>query len=170
MREMTRNAITIDDIPSEVSRLKFALPKFSDGRIDYTNSEDAPVMNIYAIYDNKLLLVKRSEKVGWLKNRWHVMAGFLDEEKPLREKVLEELSEEVGVSLDAISSMRVIDHRSVGREKTWIIYSIEIGFITQPSIRLDWEHTGHVWVKKDELSKYELTPEVYRVANLLLQE
>ncbi|HDD36375.1 MAG TPA: hypothetical protein ENF50_02775, partial [Archaeoglobus veneficus] len=79
---------------NEVSK---KLPKLSDGRIDYSNSDVAPVVTVFVRYNNEILLLKRSNKVRTYKGKWNTVAGYIDEFKPLKEKILEELREEIGV-------------------------------------------------------------------------
>jgi hypothetical protein len=64
-----------------ISRLAEKLPKFLDGRIDYTDAKEAAVLNCFVMHDGELLLLKRSDKVSHYKGVWHVVAGFLDEVK-----------------------------------------------------------------------------------------
>ena len=51
-------------------------------------------------YNDEILLLKRSDKVWTYKGKWNVVAGYLDEIKPLREKALEELREKPKIKLD----------------------------------------------------------------------
>jgi ADP-ribose pyrophosphatase YjhB (NUDIX family) len=149
--------MNVDVIPSDIVRLAAQLPKFSDGRIDYTHSKEAAVLNIFVVYNGKVLLVKRGEKVGWLKGRWHLIAGFLDEMKTLREKTLEELEEETGIQRGLVGQVRALsqfierDH-----EKTWIVYPVLIELIGVPNIRLDWENTDFVWVNPAQVQTYDV--------------
>ena len=39
------------------------LPRFPDGRIDYTHSPTAPIVACVIIYEGKVLIVKRSKTV-----------------------------------------------------------------------------------------------------------
>ena len=39
------------------------LPKFPDGRIDYSSSDIAPVITVFVKHKDKILLLKRSDKV-----------------------------------------------------------------------------------------------------------
>ena len=73
------------------------LPKFSDGRIDYSNSNIAPVIIVFIKYKNKILLLKRSDKVRIYQGKWNTVAGYLDEIKPIQEKALEEIQEETKI-------------------------------------------------------------------------
>ena len=79
-----------------LKKLKEELPYFSDGRIDYSNSKIAPVIKVFVKYSNKVLLLKRSDKVATYKNKWNTVAGYIDEIKPVKQKAMEELQEELG--------------------------------------------------------------------------
>ena len=78
------------------------LPKFPDGRIDYSKSDIAPVITVFVKFKDKILILKRSDKVRVYQNKWNAVAGYLDELKPVREKVLEEIREELGINKNNI--------------------------------------------------------------------
>ena len=140
---------------------KFAkkLPKFSDNRIDYSNSDTAPVINIFVKHQDKILLLKRSHKVRSYAGKWNAVSGYLDEVKPVKEKVLEELSEELGIQQDNISSIHFgkfwkLQDKKVN--KTWLIQPVLVELLEQPKIKLDWEHTEYRWIKSEELTKFDI--------------
>ena len=57
---MNKQEIGALEIVKELSK---TLPRFPDGRIDYSNSDVAPVVTIFVEYGNKILLLRRSDKV-----------------------------------------------------------------------------------------------------------
>ena len=63
------------------------LPKFPDGRIDYSNSDTALVITVFIKNKDKILLLKRSSKVSTYQGKWNTVAGYIDEPKPIREKI-----------------------------------------------------------------------------------
>lgn len=137
------------------------LAKLPDGRIDYSNSDTAPVVTIFVKYKDKILLLKRSHKVRAYQGKWNSVAGYLDELKPIRQKVLEEIKEEIGVKEDNISSIRVgksyeFNDTEIG--KTWIIHPILVELKDRPEIQLDWEHTEYKWIKPEELKNFDIVP------------
>jgi len=67
------------------------LPKFPDGRIDYTNSDTSLVLTVFIKYKDKILILKRSNKVGTYQGKWNTVTGYLDEPKPLIEKSKEDM-------------------------------------------------------------------------------
>ncbi len=71
------------------------LPRFPDGRIDFSKSKEAPIINVIIMHEHEILLLKRSGKVRTSKNRWDCLGGYLDEEVPPEKKTMIELKEEL---------------------------------------------------------------------------
>ena len=137
------------------------LPKFSDGRIDYSKSDIAPVVTVFIRYKGKVLLLKRSDRVGTYPGRWNTVTGYIDEMKTIREKVLEEIEEEIGISDEDILSYdfgESYEFKDVGVNKTWIVYPVLVELKDKPVIRLDWEHTEYRWIKPDEIKNFDIVP------------
>jgi 8-oxo-dGTP pyrophosphatase MutT (NUDIX family) len=142
-----------------ISELGGRLPRFPDGRIDYTHSDIAPVVTVFVKCGVEILLLKRGDKVSTYRGKWNTVAGYLDEPKPLSEKVLEELREEVGIGGDAVSSMRFGEPYESSDDavgKTWLIHPVLVELSRKPEIKLDWEHTECRWIKPDELQKFDV--------------
>ena len=135
------------------------LPKFPDGRIDYSNSDIAPVITVFIKYEDKILLLKRSDKVRVYQGKWNTIAGYLDEIKPVREKIVEEIKEEIGISEDNISSIYIgepYEFTDIEVNKTWIVCPVSVELRNEPNIKLDWEHTEYKWIKPEKLKKFDV--------------
>jgi len=146
------------------------LPKFPDGRIDYSGSDAAPVVIVFLKYKNEILLLKRSEKVREHRGRWDVVAGYIDEIKPVREKVLEEVKEETGIGEDNVLAMRIGEgYKAVEKEisKTWFVLPVLVELKNKPDIKLDWEHEEYRWVEAEELKNFDTSPNLAKVWNML---
>jgi 8-oxo-dGTP pyrophosphatase MutT (NUDIX family) len=148
-----------DSIPNIVKEFSKTKKKFPDGRIDYTNEIECAVITIFVIYDGKLLLMKRSNKVGTYKGKWMAVAGYYDEPVAIRTKVEEELREEIGVvnykKIETFDSLLIEDKEI---NKNWIVFNALVELNTMPEIVLDWEHTEYVWINPKELVNYDVTP------------
>lgn len=150
---------TILEIVAEFSEI---LPKFDDGRIDYRTSNRAPVILIFVMVGDELLLLRRSNKVYAYQGQWSGSAGFLDDQKPIREKVLEELVEELGIKREwlekLIIEIKIGEYYEFSDEitgKTWIKVPVMVTLKEKPNIVLDWEHDRYQWIKEDELVNFE---------------
>lgn len=139
------------------------LSKFPDGRIDYSESDTAPVVTIFIKYKNKILLLKRSNKVRAYQNKWNTVAGYLDELKPIRDKALEEIKEELGIDKNNVSKIYFGEpYRFTDNEvaKTWIVHPILVELKNKPEIKLNWEHTEYKWIEPEKIKFFDIVPKL----------
>lgn len=127
---------------------------------DYTHARSAPVIIIFVKYRDKFLLVKRSEKMLTYQGLWSCLAGFVDDDKSMEEKVVFELEEELGLKKDDVKEIKAGDtylfvDKDLDREWIRHLFLVEI---TNPNIKLSWEHSELVWATEDEAKNYETTP------------
>ncbi len=144
-----------------IEELSKKLPKLPDGRIDYSHSVFAPVVIIFVKYQDKILLLKRSAKVSTYPQKWSVVAGYLDEPKPIRQKVLEELKEELGLGKDVISKIHLGQSHKVRDDsinRLWLRFPVLVELKKKPKIVFDWEHTQFKWIKPEELKDFDTPP------------
>ncbi len=146
-------------------------PKFKPkpGQIDYTDARWAPVVNCVVKHKNKILVVRRSEKLHFYPGYWNGISGFLDDQKSLDQKVAEELKEELGMAKNQIKKIRlgeIFDQEEVKYKKTWIVHPVLVEVKTD-KIRLDWEAEDFHWVTKKELKKIKLMPGFNKVLLML---
>ena len=137
------------------------LPRFSDGRIDYSNTDLAPSLTVFVKHEDNILLLKRSDKILAYKGKWSTVAGYLDELKPIREKILEEAAEEIGLTKNDIMTIHIgRPFRFTDREinKIWLCHPCLIELKKKPNIKIDWEHTEYRWIKKEELKEFDIVP------------
>jgi len=137
------------------------LPKFKDGRINFANSDIAPVITVFIKYKDRILLLKRSEKVLTYKGKWNSVTGYLDEIKPIREKVAGEVEEELGIKKNNISSILIgesYEFKDNEINKTWIVFPVLVELENEPEVKLDWEHTEYKWIKPEELENFDVVP------------
>jgi isopentenyldiphosphate isomerase len=151
----------IFNIFKQIKELSTKLPKFQDGRINYSNSEIAYVVTIFVKFEDRILLLKRSRKVSTYQDKWNTVAGYIDEIKPLKNKILEELKEETGIYEKDIFSYKfgkILTFKDNQINKKWIIVPCIIVLNNQPNIKLDWEHIEYIWIKPQEISNYDTVP------------
>lgn len=129
-------------------------------RKDFTNSKTAPVLICFVKYKDKFLLLKRSDKVLAYKNLWSNLAGFLDDEKPIEDKITEEITEELGLQkqdIKQIAKGEVYTFNDVKLGRNWIrhLFVVEV---SNPRIKLDFEHTDYKWISPEDAMSFETTP------------
>lgn len=146
------------------------LPRFEDGRIDYSHSDVAVTVTCFVKHEEDILLLKRSHKVKEAKGKWCAVTGYFDEIKPVMEKAIEEVEEEVGINKSYIARVKVGEVYKLRRAggKLLVIYPVLIELRGKPDVSLDWEHTEYRWIKPEELEKFDVVPELDRVLRRVL--
>jgi 8-oxo-dGTP diphosphatase len=137
------------------------LPRFPDGRIDYTHSDTAPVITVFISFKGRILLLKRSDNVLTYKGKWNTVAGYLDEIISIKEKVYEELFEELGIKEMDIRSISIGGSYSFtdpSAKRSWIVHPVKVELAHDVQIRLDWEHTEYRWIDPDDINDFDTVP------------
>ena len=126
-------------------------------------SDRAPVITCFVKVNEKLLLLKRSERVRTYRGKWNTVAGYLDEPKSVRGKALEELQEELGITRANVARVRLgepFEFFDPEAKKSWLVNPVLVELKNEPDIHLDWEHTEYRWVSPNELADYDTVPKL----------
>lgn len=148
-----------DQIDRVLKEFTETLPRFPDGRIDYSHSGRAPVLTCFVEYNGEILLLKRSDEVRVYQGKWNTVAGYLDEPKPIRQKAIEELSEELGIQQDIIKEIKLgepYEFYDESVDKTWLVHPVLVNLSAKPDIKLDWEHTDFKWIKPKDIKSFDI--------------
>ena len=121
--------------------------------------------------DNKILILKRSDKVKSMKCLWAGISGIIENnETPLvRAKI--EIFEEVGIQkkqielLKAIQQMKILSPQYKDHE--WNIFPF-LFKVKNPEIKLNWENSEFKWIEPNEIKNYKTVPELEKILFSLL--
>ena len=118
------------------------------------------MVNCVLKYKNKILVVQRSTELHFYPGYWNGVSGFLDDQRNLREKVADEIKEELGMPASKIRNIRlgeIFDQEDPKYKKTWIVHPVLVEVKTD-QIRLDWEAKKYRWVTVREARRLRLLP------------
>ena len=137
-------------------------PKFvpKPGQIDYTNIRYAPVVNAVVTNGDKILLVRRSPDMRLYPNFWNGISGFLDDVSSIKDKVYEELHEELGFAKNDVAELtiaRPLLQEAPDYNKTWLVVPV-LARVTTDKTKLDWEAAEAKWFAPDEIKTLNLLP------------
>lgn len=145
------------EVMKKIEQLGRQLPHFPDGRIDFTNSDYAPVVTVFVKFQDEVLIVLRSDKVGNYQGKWNVITGYIDTTGSLKKKALSEVEEETGITGSTIKRIIVGEPFELvdsDIKKTWLVCSFILELDLKPKIKLDYENTEYRWAKPEELSHF----------------
>ena len=109
------------------------------GQIDFTHARWAPVINCILKFQEKILVVQRSKELNFYPGYWNGISGFLDDQRSLKEKVIDEIGEELGLPKNKIKSIKfgeIFDQEAPKYKKTWIVHPVLVEISTN-KIKLD---------------------------------
>ena len=140
--------------------MKKSLFKPKPGQTDFTNVRWAPVINCVLKHKNKLLVVQRSKGLNFYPGYWNGISGFLDDQRSLRQKISNELREELGIPQAKIKKIRlgeIFDQEEPKYKKTWIVHPVLVEVETN-KVKLDWEARNYKWLTLQGVKKLKLLP------------
>ncbi|MDO8556756.1 MAG: NUDIX domain-containing protein [Nanoarchaeota archaeon] len=147
----------------QIRRLSHGLPKFADGRIDYSTAKTAPILVMFVQVKDKIILLKRNKKVVAYPGKWATIAGFLDELCPIKKKVFEELKEELSIDSKQVKSVIFGSHYyfiDKDIKRRWSVYPVLIKLRKLPRVTIDWEHMEYRWIRPEEIKYFDHVPNV----------
>jgi len=122
---------------------------------------------------DKILILKRSDKVGTYKAQWSGVSGYIEKDEEPIDTALKEIREETGLSKNQVKfikksePIKLIDVYN-GKEYNWIIHPFL--FISKYSkINIDWEHSEYRWVLPSKIEEFDTVPGFNKVVSELLK-
>lgn len=122
------------------------------------------IVTSFLKFGNRILILRRSDKVSTYKWRWGGVSGFLEgNEKPV-ERAMKEIKEETGLAgndLELVKEGRTFSFDDQDEEfKTkWVVHPFLFRAKTG-KIRIDREHFEFKWIKPEDLPKYFTVPKL----------
>jgi len=113
------------------------------------------------IFDSRrrLLLLKRSPESIWMPDKWGLPGGRVETGEHPADAAKRETQEE--------TKLQVREMRLLSMNEKVAIYSSNdyVG-----TVEIDFEHTDWAWVSRDELTTYDLIPEIKNLYDLGVQD
>jgi len=111
--------------------------------------------------DGRVLLLRRSAKVGSFVGRWAGVSGYLEEPSP-EGQARTEIREETGLAPDAVTLERAGEIVYARDGATVYVVHPFLFRVGTSEIRLDWEHTELAWVDPVEIGRRPTVPKLDR--------
>lgn len=124
------------------------------------SNEPKRVVTCFLEKDGRILLLRRSQKVGTYRGWWAAVSGYM-EEAPPEEQARTEISEEIGLGDDELELVRQaepleVEDKEIGAH--WLVYPYLFRLKKGAEIRLDWEHDEAMWVTPEDMKNHRVVP------------
>ena len=111
----------------------------------------------------RILIVRRSQRVGSYNARWAGISGFLETGVTPDEQAYTEIREETGLQGEQVRMLKrgaVIEHEDASIGRHWYIHPFLFEVLAPDAIALDWEATEMRWIVPSEIQDYETVPKL----------
>lgn len=158
MSYQIRSGLSAEDLVGWLKRAKKHFGCFDDGRVNYTEADTAPTVMCTVVFRNRLLLVKRGFELADAEGYWSTVDGFIDEIKPVKDQVKQEVQEELGIIVkdNNISVGPSYTLISPELKRRYIVFPCLVVLLTEPKIVLNEENTKFAWILRKDLEKYHM--------------
>ncbi len=123
------------------------------------NLTEKHIVTCFLEHDNKILLLKRSQKVGTYQEQWAGVSGYIETTDD--QQAIIEIKEETGLSKEDVQLLSKGEPLEIIDEvinRKWIVHPY-LFHVTDPGkITIDWEHTEAKWIEPHEIILYETVP------------
>ncbi len=113
------------------------------------------VVSCFIKKNDKILILKRSEKVRSYSGKWATVSGYVEKNEKPEETAFKEIREETGTEGKLIRKGKIIHVKD--NEGEWFVHPF-LFEIKSGNIRIDWEHTDYRWIKPEEIKNYDTVP------------
>ena len=128
------------------------------------------IVTTFLTNSDKILLLKRSQKVKSMKNLWAGISGIIEgDEKPLNRAKIE-IYEEVGMEESNIKLIKegdvILIESPQYENHQWEVYPFLFSCHNR-DIKLNWENSDSKWISVNELNEFTTVPSLDKVLTRL---
>ncbi len=109
--------------------------------------------------ENNILILKRSKKVKSFKHKWGGVSGYFEKNEDLLSRALIEIYEETKINKENLTLRKILKQITIKIEKERSIIIQPFYFYSKSKdVSMNWEHSEHRWITKNQLNNYETVP------------
>ena len=128
------------------------------------------IVTTFLTNSDKILLLKRSQKVKSMKNLWAGISGIIEgDEKPVKRAKIE-VYEEVGIDESNIKLIKegdvILIESPQYENHQWEVYTFLFSCDNR-EVKLNWENSESKWIDLNELNDFTTVPSLDKVLTRL---
>ena len=132
---------------------------------------ETSIVTSFLSFNDKILILKRSEKVKSMKGLWAGISGIIENNEIPLNRAKIEIFEEVGITDKHIKLLKSNNELTIEspqyKNHQWVIFPFL--FQTDKSeIKLNWENSEFQWINIEQLKEFDTVPNLEKVLFSLL--
>ena len=124
------------------------------------------IVTSFLTNNNKILILKRSDKVKSMKGLWSGVSGLIENNELPLDRAKIEIFEEVGLQENDITLLKEAKNVTISspqyRNHQWEI-SPFLFETKNEKIKLNWENSDFKWIERTELKEYQTVPNLEEI-------
>lgn len=139
-----------------------------EGSLELVDVVEKHVVTNIVRSKGRILLLRRSNKVGSYRGQWAGVSGFIEAHEDARHAAARELLEEISLSNPRfVRDAEPLRFRD--KDMVWCVHPFLVES-KDPKIRTDWEHETYEWVRPEDIAQYRTVPGLQQVICKLLDK
>jgi len=121
--------------------------------------DEKHVVTCFLEYGRKILILRRSSKVGTYRRSWAGVSGYIETNDI--DQAFTEIRQETQIyqkDLKLVKKGKPLEVIDKNLNRKWIVHPFLFHVKAPDKIKIDWEHTESRWIKPSELKKYDTVP------------
>jgi len=134
--------------------------------------QEKQVVTCFLECGNKILILRRSERVGSYQGRWAGVSGYIEAETTADEQALTEIKEETSLCREDIRLIKKGKTLTIEDDKLgvrWVVHPYLFHIEDRRKIKIDWEHKEKKWIVPSDIGKYQTVPMLKETLALVYQ-
>jgi len=129
------------------------------------------VATSFLLHRGKVLLFRRSSKVGTYKGKWSAVSGYVESHEKPYETALKEVFQETGImSKDLrLLAQHEVEASDAELRMTWKIHAFLFDCATG-KVRPNWESAEFKWVRPEDAGKLDTVPKLKEALAALMEK
>ena len=124
------------------------------------------IVTSFLKHNDKILILKRSNKVKTMKGLWAGVSGIIENNEPPIERAKIEIFEELGIGQQYIRLIKSAKELTIKSpqydDHQWVIFPFL--FVTEKSeIKLNWENSEFRWISGNQLKEFHTVSNLEKV-------
>ena len=131
----------------------------------------ARIVTSFIKNDDKILILKRSEKMKSMQCLWAGVSGIIENNEMPLERAKIEIFEEIGIHEKQIELLKAVQQIKISslqyKNHEWVIFPF-LFEVKNPEIKLNWENSEFKWIEPNEIKNYKTVPDLEKILFSLL--
>ena len=126
---------------------------------------DKKIVTCFIEYNDKVLILRRSNKVGTYRGKWASVSGHIERGEDEYSRALIEIEEETKLKRTDVELLAKSKPITVSDKENcffWEAYPF-LFKTNRNNIKIDWEHIEYKWISPSEFEKFNTVPMLYEI-------